>query len=156
MSDEKLKVARELAEKNGISFDDITETDIMRGAYLHNAEDAIKDRQGIKVVAGKAVSAFTCPHCQDKAYIGGERCRECNPMGLPAGEVHPGAVVEEVDTLFSRTEFPSKESEGTINITVKREYSVKTPKKGEYLCTKCNTIHRQTSGVGKKHLEFKQ
>ena len=95
MNDQEIvKVARELAAKSGISFDDIPETDIMRGAYLHNAEEAIKDRQGIEAVAAGTVPVVTCSHCQDKAFVNGEPCGECNPMGLPVEQVHPGAVVE--------------------------------------------------------------
>lgn len=95
MNDQEiLKVARELAVASGISFDDLAETDIMRGAYLHNAEEAIKDRQGIEAAAAKTVAVVTCPRCQDKAYIGENPCMECNPLGLPVEQVHPGAVVE--------------------------------------------------------------
>lgn len=136
MNDQEiLEVARELAEKSGISFDDLADTDIMRGAYLHNAEEAIKDRRMKTSPTGTVSQVFTCPRCQDKAYIGDNPCRECNPRGLPLEQVHPRVVViEKGDT---------------------KPNLAPTPKKGEYLCTKCNTVHRQTSAVGKKHLGFK-
>lgn len=173
MNDQEiLKVARELAAKSGISFDNIPATDIMRNAYLHNAEEAIKDRRMKSGPTGVERPAFTCPRCQDKAYIGGERCQECNPMGLSVDEVHPGAVVE-VDTAsqymreanaIADALMPWPPPGVSIDIgsgpPLEEDTNVPkpaaTPKKGEYLCTKCNTIHRQTSVVGKKHLEVKQ
>ena len=87
----KEQVAHELASKDGCVFDD--QTEVMKNAYLHNAEEAIKDRAEVAVnpVTGKA--GFTCQRCEDKAYIDGKKCLECNPVGLPAEQVHPGAIV---------------------------------------------------------------
>ena len=36
------------------------------------------------------------------------------------------------------------------------EKKVVTLKPGQYYCTKCKSVHRETSVVGKKHLKFKQ
>ena len=88
----KEQVAHELASKDGCVFDD--QTEVMKNAYLHNAEEAIKDRAGpdaVNPVTGK--TGFTCQRCEDKAYIDGKKCLECNPVGLPAEQVHPGAIV---------------------------------------------------------------
>lgn len=162
MNDQEiLKVARELAAKSDISFDDLADTDIMRGAYLHNAEEAIKDRRMSPGPTGAVKPTFTCPRCQDKAYIGGERCRECNPMGLPVEEVHPGAVVDispqkTVVLPLKVLSRPIDLSPSTLPEDTNVPKPAVTPKKGEYLCTKCNAVHRETSRVGKKHLEFKQ
>lgn len=30
------------------------------------------------------------------------------------------------------------------------------PKSGEYLCSKCHSIHRESSKLGQKHLKYKQ
>ena len=40
-------------------------------------------------IYGKPI--YTCPLCEDKAYIGDKRCLECNPVGLPVEQVHPKA-----------------------------------------------------------------
>ncbi len=101
-SEERLEIAQELAAKGGQQWEGLNEE--MVNAYLHNADLVIEDRDRPPVdeVTGKVV--YTCDRCQDKAYIGGTQCAECNPVGLPAEEVHPHAVavvgkLVEVDRL---------------------------------------------------------
>lgn len=101
MSD-RFIVARELAEKDGHKWE--TLGDIMVNAYLHNADLVIAERGRpvADLVTGKPL--YTCERCQDKAYIHGKPCSECNPVGLPVEQVHPHVKHEEVGKVVSITE----------------------------------------------------
>lgn len=95
MKEDREKVALKLAEKNGAKWEGLTE--IMRNAYLHNADEDIKTRATAPVIVDGKEVKVACKVCKDKAFIDdGQPCPECNPVGLPAGEVHPGAAKAEV------------------------------------------------------------
>ena len=137
---DRQEVAEELCEKDGQVFDKLD--DVMKNAYLHNADLAIADREQVVVDGVPVKSQFTCPRCQDTAYIGGKPCLECNKMGLPGEEVHPGAVTEEIPE-------PTSDEKVTPPAGAAR-----TLKPGEYYCTECKGVHRESSKLGKKHLKL--
>ncbi|KKN38862.1 hypothetical protein LCGC14_0749170 [marine sediment metagenome] len=92
MSD-RTTVAQELALKDGQDWERLSE--VMANAYLHNADLVIeeRDRPVADAITGKTL--YTCERCQDRAYIHGNPCSECNPVGLPVEQVYPEAVSEE-------------------------------------------------------------
>ena len=143
MSD-RFIVAKELAEKDGAGWDKLSQ--VMRNAYLHNADLVIQERNPTPVESDTGKPIYTCDRCKDKAYLGDKPCLECNPRGLPVEEVHPkGELI-----LVSPDEFIKQHP------LKKPEAKERQPKPGEYYCARCNTPHRKTSKIGKKHLGFKQ
>ena len=88
ISEKRLKVAIELATKEGQSFESLPE--VMKNAFLHNADCAIADRAG-KVLSktGKVMEVYTCSVCKDKGWIDEKPCYECNPIGLKKEEIYP-------------------------------------------------------------------
>ncbi len=93
MSEDRTKVAMDMAARAGADWE--TMDQVIRNAYLHNADVDIQTRAAMPVEKGGTAVSFTCKVCGDQAYIGGKPCVECNPVGLPAEQVHPGAVKEE-------------------------------------------------------------
>ena len=73
-------VARKLAEKDENNFDNLT--DMMKKAYLHNADEAIIDAGRIAVKKGLAAPTSICPRCDGSGWKEGKACLECNPVGL--------------------------------------------------------------------------
>ena len=94
MSENREHVARKLAEKDKREWDKLEE--IMQNAYLHNADEDIKARAAIPVEKGGSAVAVSCKVCGDKAYLDNKPCPECNPVGLPAEQVHPGATPQKI------------------------------------------------------------
>ena len=152
--DNILKVAIELATKEGQSFESLPE--VMKNAFLHNADCAITDRAG-KVLSktGEVMEVYTCSVCKDEGWIDEKPCYECNPVGLKTEESYPAPLEGEeltgVDVSGTVTkEIQEVEREITVSPGAYREL-----KPTEYYCTKCNSIHRETSKIGKRHLEHK-
>ena len=54
---------------------------------------------------------------------------------------------------FGLMDEPAPEPVTEPVVTVATEKS-REPKPGEYLCSKCNGIHRETSKLGKRHLKY--
>lgn len=130
-AEKRLKVAKELATKDGRTFEHLTE--MMQNAYLHNADCAIVDREAKPISAtGQIVPAFTCPICKDMGFIGDTPCYDCNPVGLPKEE----AKKEEPE--------PEKPKDKPI------------PKTGQYYCTKCKICHYEDKKLGKRHLKYRE
>ncbi len=90
MSKKREDIAMAMAAKDGHDWEKLPE--MYQNAYLHNADEDIKARAVIAEVASEIASPTSCKVCKDQAYIGGSPCPECNPVGLPAEQVHPGAV----------------------------------------------------------------
>ena len=86
-SEDRTNVAQELAARDGRSWEGLSPG--MVNAYLHNADVFIEQRNRPPVDEFTGKPVYTCDKCQDKAYFAGKRCPECNPMGLPAAQVHP-------------------------------------------------------------------
>ncbi len=164
MSD-RFTVAKEMAEKNGYNWDGLDE--VMRNAYLHNADLVIAEREAVPVVVDGVKVVVVCKICQDKAFIGSKPCPECNPVGLSVDKVHPHmAAVEETGKPD-----PSEEELKALARKEAEEAKAKAQLEGvgkpralkpsEYICSKCSQppdieiIHRANSGIGKKHQEFK-
>ena len=88
------KIARGFAEKDKRVWDDLP--DVMKSAYLHYADTDIKTRELAPVIVDGKEVEFACKVCKDKAYIDGKPCPECNPVGLPAVDVHPTVVAKPI------------------------------------------------------------
>ena len=156
MSD-RFIVAKELAEKDGAGWEGLNE--IMKNAYLHNADLVIQERNPTPVESDTGKPIYTCDRCKDKAYLGDKPCLECNPVGLSVEQVHPkgedSIIVEElvepeplaVEEMVAIPEPPEPPPPDT-NTGVEL-------KPGEYFCLKCdNKIHRSSSKIGQKHQPF--
>ena len=109
----RLEVAQELATKNGANWDQLDE--VMKNAYLHNADCAITEREGARtgIVPGKP--KYTCSVCGDKAFIGSKGCHECNSRGLKVEEVHPvvkAVPFDEPETLTGTAVITALEVDG--------------------------------------------
>ena len=127
MSDRQT-VAKELAQRDGADWDSLSK--VMVNAYLHNADLVIQERNPVTVNPGTGKPEYTCLYCKDTAFIESKPCWDCNPRGLPAEQVHP--------------------KDETVDQTPKE----RELKPGEYSCSKCSTIHRANSKLGKKHLQY--
>ncbi len=181
MSD-RLTVAEELATKDGHAWEQLSE--VMLNAYLHNAELVIEERNRSTPdpISGKPI--YACEQCHDHAYIRGMPCRECNPVGLPVEQVHPGKLTldnidEAIDTLKKEGKDPRyttedddlTEEEMKAAAQAKKEAeeaaeavrATRELRPNEYRCSKCSkpgktVIHmvkKDGTGIGTKHLGFK-
>ena len=169
---EREKVAKELAEKDGAGWEGLNE--IMKNAYLHNADLVIQERNPTPVESDTGKPIYTCDRCKDKAYLGDKPCLECNPRGLPVEEVHPVLLIEVKHQGMPIGEVVEvKEREDGLDVVAKlipegsdllkkigmiagepeAPESPLEPKPSEYHCTRCNTLHRKTSNIGQKHLK---
>lgn len=132
---DRRQVAEELAVKDGQQWEGLDE--VMQSAYLHNADEAIIDRETPAAVReAPAETLYTCPDCKDKGWRDNKKCMECNPRGLAVEELHPEAAAR-----------PDDEPEIFV-----------LPKKGHYLCGKCNSLHKEngkTGSIGQRHLKHK-
>ena len=73
----------------------------------------------------------------------------------PVGEV-VDPTPKEPTTL---KELQEKKPETALAVTQSVTTPAETPPEprlGEYLCTKCSTIHRESSGIGKRHLKHRR
>ncbi len=131
-TEKRLKIAQELATKDGQDWEKLT--DVMHKAYLHNADCAIADREGmVSPKTGEPVIPLTCPYCKDEGFIGDAPCWDCNPVGLPKEEIYPVAKKEEPASVIEKPKADSKAS--------------------GYICGRCNVKHMATSKIGKRHLK---
>jgi len=140
-------VALEQCKKDGREWEELNE--VLANAYLHSADLVIQEvERAAEVNPETGESIYTCSKCKDKAYIDGKPCQECNPVGLPAEEVHP----------------PKSENQGNGESDTEEEAELHRATREllptEYRCSKCSSpgktvIHRESSKDGQKHLEFK-
>ncbi len=156
---ERLERAQELARAEKVEWDRLS--DSTKQAFLHNADVALaceNPPEGTDPKTGEPI--YACPKCKDQAYVKGNPCLECNPVGLPTEQVHP--IVDEIlksgaddssETIDS-TAVGASGTPATVFPEEKppKEKPVRKPGKGEYLCSKCNSIHRAESAIGKKHM----
>ncbi len=90
MSENRKDIAMAMAANDGHEWEKLPE--MYQNAYLHNADEDIKVRAAVPVDAKGGVVTVACKVCLDQAYVDGNPCPECNPVGLPAEDVHPGAA----------------------------------------------------------------
>lgn len=121
------ELAQEMAAKAGQTWEKLDE--VMIKAYLHNADEAIRDREAI-------VAPPVCRFCGGSGWVKSRPCHDCNPVGLnPPSEEKP-------------------EEEGKKEIPPPTSKPRKL-NKGQYFCTKCNGLHFEKKPSGQKHLKFK-
>ncbi len=119
------EVAKDFAKTEGYDFKTLGPEH--QKAYLHNADVIIEQREA-DVVAKKleASGKEVCYYCKGAKWMSKDKpCPECNPRGLSV-----------------ETESPE---------TTEKPLELKP---GEYWCPKCQTIHRNSSNIGRKHLKY--
>ncbi len=111
------KEALQMANKDGRNWEDLNE--VMRHAYLHNADGAILDRKAQAVVKAEAEAPHgpvTCPVCKGEGWRGDKPCPECNPVGLREESEVPVALAVSIPiTVF---EVEKIREDGGIKTTI--------------------------------------
>lgn len=152
-TEKRLKIAQEMAGKGDVPWDKLSDT--MVGAYLHNADCAIAESEAkVTPVPGSKESPYACPVCKDATVIDGKPCQECNPVGLPKEEVSTRHA-EDARKVKAREAKAAAAKTLKEAKLVKKEAAVASLKPGQYFCSKCDKTHKETSGLGKKHLSYK-
>lgn len=123
--EEILTEAKAWAKRDGHNWDDLN--DIMHHAYIHNAEAVVKDR-----------------------YAGDVTAEDSSVQYLIIPETLPGKTIKETAEVAREI---IRSADVTIEVSPKAAEKPRELKPGEYLCSKCNSPHRKTSKIGKKHLE---
>lgn len=75
-------------------------------------------------------------------------CPKCG-MGYQVGNVQVPKK-EEVHEEKVATENVAAE------VAVSESGAIRQPQQGQYFCTKCASNHNETSGIGKRHLKYKE
>ena len=134
------KLAREMAATSGYDYDKSGKR--MQNAWLHNADTEI-NRETATVVA-------TIPA---KVRIeDGVRATEKSEIEIVE------AYGEKVDKMIGNTVFVdpldgADSGDPLAEPETKPAETPRAPNPDEYLCSKCNSPHRKTSAIGKKHLK---
>ena len=172
-NEDRTGLAIELAAKNGHDFEKLNQ--VMKNAWLHNADTAIQQRAGIDEGGTPQPKKYICPICHDTGMIGERLCYECNPTGKREDLIVPVAetVTQPLETFSQPIETVTDPvfygvdgnviDSGTIAGT---ELDTQPPpepdrdippepKAGQYICSKCGSVHGLESKIGKKHLKFK-
>lgn len=128
----KQKLAKELCQKDGKNWDELD--DAGKHGYFHYADAVIRKK------------------AKPPREAGGKKLGHTHATA-PKVELGEAYALEQAERAKEAEEHKKAWDEA-------REESLSKPaptlKPGQYICSKCNnTIHRETSKIGKRHLKYK-
>ena len=161
MVEDRQAIAEAMAKNDGRHFESMP--DILKKAYLHNADEDIKCRtpQVIEVVQAKPlISADVLKQVQDLS----KEPEDDGPTqveDLPTPESDSYLASKTIDQLLQSTAEKARVVDPTVS-----EKASETPKAakvakpsvaaaGTYSCLKCGSPHVPTSKIGKSHLKHR-
>jgi len=150
-------VAKELCEKDGKVWNELD--DPQKHSYFHYADVVIRNEsRPVKEGTAKVKLGHSHEEAETPQVLqGGEtgtfenltEAEEPEPEPTPVPDLSTMETYEEAEAvgaqMIARTMPPDDVSTKPIPI----------PKPGFYQCTRCQKQHRETSKIGKRHLEYK-